>query len=64
MAENRKTAELKISFFPQLLQKKVSTKLEWCFALVAQRLEQQTHNLLVVGSNPTEGIQLDILRNS
>jgi hypothetical protein len=25
-------------------------------ALVAQRLEQQTHNLLVVGSNPTEGM--------
>ncbi len=28
-------------------------------ALVAQRLEQQTHNLLVVGSNPTEGIPSD-----
>ena len=27
-------------------------------ALVAQRLEQQTHNLLVVGSNPTEGISI------
>jgi hypothetical protein len=25
-------------------------------ALVAQRLEQQTHNLLAVGSNPTEGM--------
>ena len=27
-------------------------------ALVAQRLEQRTHNPLVVGSNPTEGILL------
>src|ERR1043165_7003512 len=27
-------------------------------ALVAQRLEQRTHNPLVVGSNPTEGMPL------
>ena len=32
-----------------------SSKIE-LHALVAQRLEQQTHNLLAVGSNPTEGI--------
>ena len=34
-----------------------SNKIE-LHALVAQRLEQQTHNLLVVGSNPTEGMPL------
>ena len=32
-------------------------------APVAQRLEQQTHNLLAVGSNPTGGIPNILIRS-
>ena len=50
------TTIIKPFWKPDICQKKAFQLNLLVRALVAQRLEQRTHNPLVVGSNPTEGI--------